>query len=365
MWDWKEERYKEAVLKLFKENLCVQRGEKVCLLCDEEKERIGEVVFYHAVEEFPQIVHITYETTKMHGAEPPKSVWKAVFGEDFVIEMDSQSLWDKLYAKEVDEEVIKEILMETTSPTELPSVVIAINKFSLSHTLFRKLCTEFLAMRFASMPLFEPFMFFSSMQADWNKVSRLSVIVANYLTEAESAFITCPYGTEIVLNLEGRTGIADTGKICSPGNFGNLPAGEGFIAPVEGESEGVFVTKYAPDRVLKEPVKVFVENGSVSKLEGEPEFCKFLESVFEKDEKAKNIAELGIGTNERAECKTNILEAEKILGTCHIALGDNSSFGGKVRANFHLDLLVEKPTLKLTIKGKEVCLLKDGEVQFG
>ena len=59
----------------------------------------------------------------------------------------------------------------------------------------------------------------------------------------------------------------------------------------------------------------------------------------------------------------NILEAEKILGTVHVALGDNSSFGGSVSVPFHQDFVLFEPTLILESPGeKEEVVLKDGKM---
>lgn len=365
IWDWQDEKIKRAVSNLFSQNLCIKKDEKLLVLSDTQKERIGELFFNLGLAYAKEIVHITYPQTKRHGVEPPEVVWKATFGSEFVEEVKRKNLFVKLLKKEIskaDEEEIKEILLETTTPSELPFAVVAVNKYSISHTIYRKLCTDFLSIRFASMPLFESFMFSTSLQADWNKVESLSNKLATLLTKAEKAKITCPLGTNLTLSLEGREGIADTGKICNPGDFGNLPAGEAFIAPVEGTAEGVFITNYAPDRKLKEPVKIKVKEGKVVEALGEEEFSSFINEIIHKEKNANNIAELGIGTNEKAVVKTNILEGEKILGTCHIALGDNSSFGGKVKANLHMDLIIENPTLKLKVNGKEITILEEGNL---
>ena len=65
------------------------------------------------------------------------------------------------------------------------------------------------------------------------------------------------------------------------------------------------------------------------------------------EDAARNIAELGLGTNGSATLSGNVLEDEKVLGTCHVALGDNSTFGGRVRAPSHLDGVLRRPTLEL------------------
>jgi leucyl aminopeptidase (aminopeptidase T) len=90
-----------------------------------------------------------------------------------------------------------------------------------------------------------------------------------------------------------------------------------------------------------------------------------LEQKFAEHADNRNIAELGIGTNDRATRPDNILEAEKILGTVHIALGDNSGFGGTVSTPFHEDYVFYRPTLTaLLADGSERILLQDGEPVF-
>jgi leucyl aminopeptidase (aminopeptidase T) len=51
-----------------------------------------------------------------------------------------------------------------------------------------------------------------------------------------------------------------------------------------------------------------------------------------------------------------VLEDEKVLGTCHIALGNNLSLGGSVDAPLHLDGVLKKPTIR--IDGR--LIMKDG-----
>ncbi|HHX50174.1 MAG TPA: aminopeptidase, partial [Clostridia bacterium] len=57
--------------------------------------------------------------------------------------------------------------------------------------------------------------------------------------------------------------------------------------------------------------------------------------------------ELGIGLNDQAVLSGIVLEDEKVVGTVHIALGDNSTFGGTVEVASHLDGVLLKPTLWL------------------
>jgi leucyl aminopeptidase (aminopeptidase T) len=104
----------------------------------------------------------------------------------------------------------------------------------------------------------------------------------------------------------------------------------------------------------------------VQNIEGKEKYVSYLKEKLSEKKENGNIAELGIGTNDRATRPDNILESEKILGTIHIALGDNSSFGGTVSTSFHQDFVLFKPTMTLIYgKGRKTTLMKDGKVHFG
>ena len=62
--------------------------------------------------------------------------------------------------------------------------------------------------------------------------------VADLLSAAGEAHVTCPRGTDLHLDLSGREAVADDGVLTAPGAFGNLPCGEGFIAPRRGRGNG-------------------------------------------------------------------------------------------------------------------------------
>jgi leucyl aminopeptidase (aminopeptidase T) len=69
------------------------------------------------------------------------------------------------------------------------------------------------------------------------------------------------------------------------------------------------------------------------------------------------VAELGIGTNDKALITGNVLEDEKAIGTVHIAFGDNKSMGGKIRVASHLDGVIMDPTVY--VDGN--LIMKDGK----
>jgi leucyl aminopeptidase (aminopeptidase T) len=121
---------------------------------------------------------------------------------------------------------------------------------------------------------------------------------------------------------------------------------------------------------LDEPIKLTIKAGFAEKIEGGIGAKKLREILSAASEKLKaagsdpklvfNIAELGIGMNDKAKVIGSPLEDEKVLGTIHVAVGDNSTFGGSVKAGVHLDGIIMNPTLKLG----EIVLIKDGELML-
>ena len=169
--------------------------------------------------------------------------------------------------------------------------------------------------------------------------------LAQLLTEADVAHLSCPRGSEFTIQLAGRTGIADDGILDQPGAFGNLPCGEGFIAPAGGEGT-IVASSLAALGLSEEPATLTVTGGRIVAAEGGlgPEF---LERLRAHGELGGNLAELGVGTNDRAQLTGNVLEDEKILGTAHVAFGASAGIGGTVSVPVHLDVVVLEPTLRV------------------
>ena len=373
----------KAIEKLYSINLGVKKGERVLVFSDnirdEEKlteydrKRRNELLkvaekTFEVGSKITSTTFVSYDATMTHGAEPPEFLWEEAFGKKIYSELRDRGILLKLINKRGE----KNDLMEAeelvkTNRKDTVDVVIAMANFSVSHTKSRDLLTKSAEVRFASLPLFDPSMFFTSMDVDWDLVSSRTIKIADKLTRAQKVRITSPNGTEITMGLKGRNGIADTGILRSKGSFGNLPAGEAFIAPVEGSTEGKLVIEWGPTESVKPPVVLEIKNGKVFLVQGISKFAADLREKLEENPFNRNIAELGIGTNYRASRVDNILEAEKIAGTIHIALGDNMSFGGKIRTNFHQDFVVFGPTMILEYEDKksEVIVEKNKIVCVG
>jgi leucyl aminopeptidase (aminopeptidase T) len=110
--------------------------------------------------------------------------------------------------------------------------------------------------------------------------------------------------------------------------------------------------------MINEPITLEVEDGFATKITGGDEARTLIELTEPFGRDGRNIAELGIGTNDKAQLIGSALEDEKVMGTVHIALGDNVSMGGNVSLQSHLDMIIKAPTL--LIDGKEI--IKDGQL---
>jgi leucyl aminopeptidase (aminopeptidase T) len=222
-------------------------------------------------------------------------------------------------------------------------VFIAPTTRSISHTVARKRANEAGA-RGATMPGVTEDMLARMMAGDFDVMARRSQQVAELLTKASQAHVSCPRGTDFTLELSGREGLSDDGILTAPGVFGNLPCGEGFIAPLGGEGRIVVAGTLASVGIAEEPVTLTVTDGHLVAADGGlgP---RFIEMLRAKGEQGTNLAELGVGTNERAELTGQVLEDEKILGTVHVAFGASAGIGGTVTVPIHLDVVVLDATL--------------------
>lgn len=244
--------------------------------------------------------------------------------------------------------------IEVEEKMKTANVVIAMTTYSLSHTDAREHATQAGA-RVASMPMFLAEMFYprGPMAADYKKIAQETGKIADLITQANEATIKSRAGTDFTFSLNGRKGMSDSGIFTEKGAWGNLPSGEAYCAPVEGAANGKVVVQkgWYPD--LKENMTMTFRNGKVISIDGGGQVGnRFRELLaFGKEEEPylsrRNHAELGVGTNPNAKRPDNVLEAEKIRGTVHVAIGDNSHMGGAVKADVHEDFIIPLATLSL------------------
>ena len=293
-----------AVSTVVNRCLAVRAGEEVLVVADPGTRTIGEALRDGARDAGADAVLAIMDEREVDGTEPPRTVAGALASSD---------------------------------------VFIAPTTRSISHTVSRKRANEAGA-RGATMPGVTEDMLARMMAGDFDLMARRSQQVAELLTEASEAHVSCPRGTDFTLDLHGREGLPDDGILTEPGVFGNLPCGEGFIAPLDGEGRIVVAGTLASVGMADQPVTLTVADGHLVAAE-DGLGPRFIEMLRAKGEQGTNLAELGVGTNERAKLTGQVLEDEKILGTVHVAFGASAGIGGTVTVPIHLDVVVLDATL--------------------
>ena len=239
-------------------------------------------------------------------------------------------------------------------------VIILLTQRSLSHTTARRRASQSGA-RIVSLPGVTPESLIRNLTGKYKELIEKSRKIADILTIGRSVHLTTSAGTDLTFSISRMKGYADTGMIHEPGKFSNLPAGEGCAAPVQGSTQGVLIIDGSFPIVgkLKIPVQMTVKNGQVVRITGDEEARHIRKLLRHFGKPGRNIAEIGVGTNPSAKLTGCVLEDEKVLGTVHIGLGNNISFGGKVSVGCHFDGVLRNPTL--VIDGKTI--LENGELQ--
>lgn len=235
---------------------------------------------------------------------------------------------------------------------------------SLSHTTAREEATKAGA-RLASMPgVTAEMMRSGGMTADYNEVARISDAVTAALIGKQEILIESAAGTRLRLGKAGREPAQppDNGLYHKPGEWGNLPAGEAFLAPLETETDGVLIVdgSLAQIGIPDQPVRLKFHGGRVVDIAGgraADRLRMLLESL--NDPAAYTVGEFGIGTNPASRFVGITVEDEKILGTAHVAIGRNTGFGGVNMAPIHLDFVITKPT----IRADDQVIMEDGKLK--
>jgi len=318
-----------------------------------------------AAQQYGNASFADFPATPASGAEPPLALWSAVFGDDIIEQLETTGLMGPLLEKSIAPVGLERARTIVAAGKEaVANIIIALSNNSSSHTNFRKLACHAGA-RFASLPHFDPEMFGSSMTVDWHALAARTKRLVEAVNRAEWVYVECPNGTVMHICKKGRHAEGDDGLLTADGAFGNLPAGEAYLAPLEGESHGTMVIEWGPTAKLQSPLTLTIADGKVVRIEGNDPLRQRLETKFAENPNCRNLAELGIGTNDKASRPDNVLEAEKILGTIHLALGDNTGFGGTVAAPFHEDYVFYQPTLTLVMPdGSQEIIIDNGQLQL-
>ncbi len=302
----------------------VQPGELVCIAADLNTLAIAQALLEAVREAGAEPVLVTMTPRRAHGNEPPRVVAAAMKAADAVIQ-----------------------------PVT----------YAMTHTDATRDALRAGARVLVLRGVTEDIMTHGAMLADYDEVDRITRDVQRLLTEAKTARVGTPSGTDLSMSLAGRGAVALTGRVGGPGTFAAMPDGEAAISPVEGSAEGTLVVDHTMDNLglLDAPIRMTVRAGRVTAIEGGAAAKALRDMVAASDANATNIAEFAIGTNDRARLIGSMTEDKKLRGSVHVAIGDNHVIGGTVVSELHLDGLLLRPTVELD--GRTV--VEDGRLLIG
>ena len=301
--------------------MALQKEETLLIVTDDNKRRIGQALYTVGQEMAKEALMVTMPPAAVNGQEPPQSVAKLMAQFDVVI-----------------------------CPTTK----------SVTHTDARRnACSA--GARVATMPGITEEMMGRTLKADYNQIAERTHKITKILNAGKTARITTKLGTDLLMPIDGINAISSTGLIREKGMGGNLPSGESFLGPEEGKSNGVLYVDASVATIGKisgTPLKVTIKDGFAVKFEGGPEAQKLEEVLSAFGKRGMTVAELGIGTNHEAIITGQILEDEKVMGTIHVAWGNNVGMGGTCNVGVHIDGVVLKPTLFVD----DMKIMEDGRL---
>jgi hypothetical protein len=213
------------------------------------------------------------------------------------------------------------------------NIIVALTEFSATAPLVEA-TKKYPNLRVASMPMVSRGMEQTALAADYAEVARKCQILGERLNRAVGAEVVFSTGHEFYFDLRHRHAEVDDGQLHADkvgARVINLPSGEAYIAPYEGElegqpseTEGMLPVMFGGELVVGRVVK-----NLIVEVIGDGPYAVDAREHMAMDYALRNIAELGLGCNDKAVVTGNVLEDEKVLGM-HWAYGRSEHIGGTV-----------------------------------
>jgi leucyl aminopeptidase (aminopeptidase T) len=187
--------------------------------------------------------------------------------------------------------------------------------------------------RAASMPGVEKRMEGTALAADYSKVATRCKAIYDAMEGAQLCDVRFTTGHRCWFDLRQRSAEMDDGSL-PRGKEGdpiiNLPSGETFIVPYEGEIYGLpsWTAGTVPVVEDDEMVLFHVVANCIQVVEGDGPVAARYAAFFNDDPARSNIAEVAFGVNDMAEVTGCVLEDEK--AGFHWAFGRSDHLGGVV-----------------------------------
>ncbi|MBI5000818.1 MAG: hypothetical protein HZB92_04735 [Euryarchaeota archaeon] len=304
--------FKKGAAVLVRECGRARDGETLLVISDASTEDVARYVIEAAKATSSKVQFKAVGGAKMHGQEPPREVADAMLKAD---------------------------------------VIFCLTAFSMAHTKARKRATDRGA-RYLSLPDYSLEQLASpALTVDYASFSGVAGKLRDILDNGKTVRVRTLMGTDLELNIAGRTANFCPGYTSEPGMLGSPPDIETNIAPLEEKSRGTIVVDGSiPCReigLVSEAIRVEVKAGNIRTVDTGTEQGRALDTLLRAggDERRLILAEFGIGLNPQAKLCGRMLEDEGCMGTVHFGFGSNATIGGENDVAFHLDLVIRNPTV--------------------
>jgi len=289
----------------------LRAGEKVLIVADETTRAIGEAFFTAAKALGTDPVLVEFAPRSADGDEPPEPAGSAM---------------------------------------ALCDVLLLVTSRSLTHTHARRSANRAGA-RAISMPgATNDMLRDGGLATDWTKIHEVVRRTARRLRGARDVHLTSAAGSDLTFRVAGREwNMEDTGLCTRKGAFTTLPAGELFIAVVEGTAEGRLVVDVFFDEDLAAPATATLSAGHADRIVGA---TRAVEAMNRGGKEGRALGRFGFGLNPRARAHGPPHEAEKALGSSHVGFGDNLAIGGKIHCGVRVEAILSD--VGVEIDGKAV-----------
>ena len=230
--------------------------------------------------------------------------------------------------------------------------VMCLTRCSLAHTSARNALTN-RGIPFLSMPDYNDQMIHNpALLTDYRAALPTVKRYADLLSRGNSVRIVTEAGTDLFLDIHGRSGNCCPGLVNGEYLLGSPPDIEANIAPVEENSQGILVidgsvTDYRLG-LLKKSLRMPIVKGRIERFEStDSSVGPLLSRIFEtvRSDRAYYIGEFGIGFNRDAVLCGNMLIDEGTKGCVHFGMGSNWTIGGANNVGFHLDFVMKNATV--------------------
>jgi hypothetical protein len=213
------------------------------------------------------------------------------------------------------------------------NIIVALTEFSATAPLVEA-TQKYSGLRAASMPMVSRGMEQTALAADYAAVAQNCRILGERLNRAVGAEVVFSTGHEFYFDLRHRHAEVDDGQLHADKEDArviNLPSGEAYMAPYEGELEGQpsETAGMLPVMFGSELVVGRVVANLIVEVIGDGPQAEDARKSLAMDYALRNVAELGLGCNDKAVVTGNVLEDEKVYGM-HWAFGRSEHIGGTV-----------------------------------